>query len=553
MAVLLVPEYDAEPWPTLGEAVCDLIEERAVFGPGSLKGQPARLDDEKRACIYRAYEVYPKGHPLAGRRRFKRVGLSWRKGTAKTELGAWLAFAELHPEGPVRFDGWDAHDNPVGRPVRDPYIPMVAYTEEQVETLAYGALYVVVTEGPDAGLFDAGLDRILRLDEFGRADGKAEPLASSPESRDGARTTFQHFDEPHRMFLPRLLHAHETMLANLPKRPLEDPWSLETTTAGQPGQNSVAEKTYLEARQVAEGHVEDSDLFYMHREAGGGHDMESLQGRIAAVAEATGPVGEFAPGQFRDIALQWNRPGADKSYLERVWLNRWTRSEAQAFDARRYSDLLVPGPIRRGALVVAGFDGARFRDSTGIVVTEVATGRQMLWGLWERPADADDDWEVDEAAVTASMQQLMSTFSVWRVNADPPHWTETVGAWAGRWPVVEEWWTNRRAPMARAVRAYREAMDTGAVTYPDDPTPIATPVRDETRSDALGRHIAAAGKAQVNLWDDDGQRLWILGKLHETRKFDAAMAAVLSWQAYLDALKADAKPPRRSTTVKRLR
>jgi hypothetical protein len=37
-------------------------------------------------------------------------------------------------------------------------------------------------------------------------------------------------------------------------------------------------------------------------------------------------------------------------------------------------------------------------------------------------------------------------------------------------------------------------------------------------------------------------RLFVLQKIHPDRKFDIAMAAVLSWQARLDALKKNAKP-----------
>lgn len=528
MTVLIVPDLEDDPWPSLGGQVCDFIEERAVFGPGSLKGRPARLDAEKRAAVWRAYEVFPKGHELEGRRRFRRVGLSWRKGTAKTEFAAWLAFVELHPEGPVRFGGWDASGDPVGRPVADPYIPMVAFTEEQVEELAYGALYAVVTEGPDADLFDAGLDRILRIDHRGRADGKAEALSGSPNARDGARTTFQHFDEPHRMYLPKLLSAHETMLGNLPKRPLEDPWSLETTTAGQPGQGSVAEKTHTEAEQIAAGLIEDPELFYFHREAGPSHDLSSLDGRIAAVSDATGPVGEFGPGQFRDIARQWDRNGADKAYLERVWLNRWVQSSAQAFDPVRWDELSTAEPIEAGSFITLGFDGARFRDATAIVATDITTGVQMLVGLWERPPDADE-WEVPEEEVTATIAETMASFEVWRLYADPPHWTETVGAWSSRWPdQIVEWWTNHKRRMALANRAYREAMDSGAVTHDGN--------------SLLARHIAAAGRKDTTLIDEDGAALWLLGKQHEERKFDAAMAAVLSWAARLDALRAGAEP-----------
>lgn len=551
MATLIVPKWDPEaPFPSLGEQVCDLIEERFIFGPGSLKGEPAVLDDDKRAAIYSFYEVYPQGHEWAGRRRFKRCGISVRKGLAKTELMAWVALAELHAEGPVRCDGFDANGNPVGRPVRDPYIPLLAVTVEQVEELAYGALYVMVTEGPDADMFDATLERIIRLSPLGRADGKAVPLSNSPGSRDGARTTFQGFDEPHRLYLPRQTAAHETMVANLEKRVLEDPWGLYVGTAGEPGQGSIAEGLHAEALAIAKGEVDDPQLFYMHREAGPGYDLSDFDQRLAAVKEATGPVGEYGPGQFHSIAKQWDRKGADKKYLERVWLNRWTRSDEQAFDPKKRVSLLVKDdPFTKGALVTGGFDGARFRDSTAIVITDVLTGRQKMWGLWERtsynldPETGElEPWEIDEAEVTESMAELMATFQVWRFNADPPHWTETVGSWAGKWPCVEEWWTNRLKPMALAVRHYHEAMSSGAVTF----------LADDPLEDKFAQHMAAAGRKDINLFDDDGQRLYVLRKLHVDRKFDGQMAAILSWEARLDALKHGAERTTVSTTVRRL-
>ena len=555
MATLIVPKWDPDaPWPTLGPQVCDLIEERFIFGPGSLKGEPAVLDDDKRAAIYSFYEVYPQGHPFAGRRRFKRCGYSVRKGLAKTELMSWVAEAELHPEGPVRCDGFDAHGEPVGRPVRDPYIPLLAVTVEQVEELAYGALYVMITEGPDADLFDATLERIVRLGPTGRADGKAVPLSNSPGSRDGARTTFQGFDEPHRLILPRQKQAHETMVANLEKRVLEDPWGLYVGTAGEPGEGSIAEGLHKEAEKIARGEVDEPQLFYVHRWAGGTYDMTKLEERVKAVEEATGPVGEYGPGQFLSIAKQWDREGADKKYLERVWLNRWTRSDEQAFDPNRRLHLVTNDLIKAGGFVTAGFDGARFRDATGIVITDIPTGRQQLWAGWEKPGDWQDDlhgqWEVPEHEVTEKVAELMRTHTVWRFNGDPPHWTETMGTWAGRWDCVEEWWTNRAKPMAWAIRDYVEAMDTGAVTFVKD----AAVERDEL-DEAFARHMAAAGRDPVNHWDDEGRRLFVLRKLHPDRKFDYAMAAVLSWAARLDALRANAQPParRRSTKVKRLR
>lgn len=538
MSVLIVPELDEEPWPTLGPQIADLIEECAIFGPGSLKGKPARLDAEKRAALYRMYEVYPQGHEWAGRRRFKRCGICWRKGLAKTEFMSWVAFAELHPDGPVRCDGFDANGNPVGRPVVDPYIPMLAVTVEQVEELAYGALYVMCSEGPDADLFDVTQDRIVRLSSSGRADGKAVPLANSPGGRDGARTTFQCFDEPHRLVLPRQIEAHETMVANLEKRVLEDPWGLYVGTAGELGQESIAEGLHEEAQQIRDGVIDDPQLFYFHREAGSGFDMDSLPERIEAVREATGPVGEYGPGQFVSIARQWERPKADKQYLERVWLNRWVKSGRQAFDAKRWAELGTADPIQPGSFVTFGFDGARRRDSTGIVLTDIATGRQKLHALWEKPLDADD-WEIGEDEVTSAFDEIFSTFRVWRGYYDPFYWAEAMRMVAGKYGKdrVVEWRTNRIPPMAWAIRRYAEGQRDGSVTW----------CASDPLADDFARHIAAAGRSSVNVWDDQGERLFILDKIHPDRKFDGAMAGNLSWEARLDALTEGAKPPKPPT------
>lgn len=534
MTTLIVPALDEQPWPTLGPQIADHLETYSVYGPGSLKGRPYKIDPEFRAQLYRAYEVYPQSHEFAGRRRFKRVGISCRKGLAKTEKLAQISFVELHPEGPVRCDGFDAAGNPVGRPVADPYIPLLAVTVDQVEELGYGALYYLCTEGPEADLFDSTLERIVRLDAYGRPDGKAVPLANSPGARDGARTTFQGFDEPHRLFLPRAVNAHETMVANLEKRVLEDPWGLYVGTAGQPGQGSVAEGVHQEAELIDRGEIDDPQLFYFHREAGPGYNLDNLEDRIAAVSEATGPIGEYGPGQFRSIAKQWDRPKADKKYLERVWLNRWTKSGAQAFDVKRWGDLTCPYEIPKGNPVVGGFDGARFRDATGIVLTDMLSGLQQPWAVWEKPLDAGDDWEVPEDEVTEAWDEAAAWFQLRKVYGDPPHWTETFGSWSAKRPdVFEEWWTARKNPMAYAIRAYSEAHATGACTHT---ARIVDGDKLHPLDEAFDRHIGNAGRHDINLWDDEGKRLFVLAKIHPDRKFDLAMAGCLSWTAYLDGL-----------------
>jgi len=573
VGLLVVPGFDAEPWPTIGGEVVDFLEDRAVYGKGSLEGDPYVVDPEFKAFIYRAFEVYPKivtksfagggpglhikdRHPWAGRRRFKRVGLSVRKGLAKTEKEALLVYGHIHPEGPAKCDGFDASGNPVAAPTKRPYVPMLAFSLEQVEELAYGTLAYIVQNGPDADLFDVSLERIIRLDEYGREDGKALPLAQSPDSRDGALTTLNAFDEPHRLYMPRHLKAHETMDANLEKRPLEDPWALYVGTAGELGQKSVAEQLHTEAEQIRDGKIDKPDLFYLYRSDSGGHDLTDKAQRIAAIAEATGPAGEWGPGQFDSIASKWDRPGADTAYLERVWLNRWVKSGQQAFDVKRWPALAhvkgsLAGPQRaripRGAAVVVGFDGARRRDSTALVITEIATGTQELFRLWEVDLD-EPDWEIDEADVDQAVDEIFARYEVALFYGDPPYWVEEMGRWAGRHKgLVEEWWTNRYKVMGYAVRAYQEAIASGAVGWcVEDPHALD-----------LARHIGNAGQEKTSFivedGPDEGQPLYNLTKIHPDRKFDAAMAAVLSWQAYLTAIKKGMGAPRVPTRPRRIR
>lgn len=523
MTVLMVPA-DKEPYPSLGGQVVDFIESYLVHGPGDLRGEPVRLDAEKRALIWRMYEVYPKRHEQAGRRRFKRVALSLRKGTAKTELAAFIAAVELHPDGPVRCDGFDAKGQPVGVGVTDPYIPMVAYTEEQSDELAYGALRIILMYSEVAGDFDIGLERIMRIG----GDGKAVSLSTSPNARDGARTTFQVFDETHRFSLQALKRAHRVMLANIPKRYLSDAWSFEITTAPAPGEGSVAEDTMDYARQVRDGAINDSRLFFFHREASDKHDMTTPEGIRAAVIEASGPAAEWS--DIDGICAQWLDPTADKTYLERVWLNRLVRSSERAFDLEQWDGLVRPDyEIPAGALVALGFDGARWHDSTALVVTEIATGFQQIAGLWERPALVTT-WEVPATEVDEAVVLVFERYDVWRMYCDPPYWETTVAEWAGRYGEkrVLEWWTNRPKAMSYAIKSFANAIAAGDLQHDGD--------------ERFRRHVGNAVRKVLNIRDEEGNPLWTIYKERpdSPHKIDVAMAAVLSWEAKSDAIAAGA-------------
>lgn len=542
MTVMMVPPIDEEPWPTLGPDVCAWITAELCHGPGDLLGDDVQLSEEDRFWLWRMYEVYPETrdrrknrvivkepHPQAGLRRFQRCVLSLRKGSAKTEKAAWIAAAELHPDAPVRCRGWETRRGvrvPIGSGVTDPYIPMISYTEEQTEELAYGALRRILEESRVARDFDIGLERIIRLN----GDGKAEAVSASPNARDGARTTFQHADETHRFTLESQQRGWRVMLANLAKRPLADPWALETTTAPEPGTGSTAETTmqYAEDVRKREG---TSRLFFYHRQASDKHKIETDKGLRAAIIEASGPY--IAKWSSVDrIAAMFREPNADLSYLERVWLNRPVQAAAVAFDILRWRALVRPGyVVPDRASIAVGFDGGRFEDSTAIEGTEIETGHQWRLGLWEKPKDWDQvhphqPWETPAAEVDGVVADLFERYNVIRMYCDPPKWESWIATWAGRYGEkrVIEWWTNRRKPMAYALRAYVGAMTAGELTHDGD--------RD------MELHLANSRKLYTNLVDEQSVPLWILRKERpdSPKKIDLAMAGCLSWTARNDAL-----------------
>ena len=140
----------------------------------------------------------------------------------------------------------------------------------------------------------------------------------------------------------------------------------------------------------------------------------------------------------------------DRAYWERVYLNRWHKGSSQAFDMRRISPtLLRDTKIPKDAFCTLGFDGARFRDATGFVITDIETGMQQCEAFWEKPIDwptgpGSTTWEIPEIEVHDKLEELMHDYEIHWGYYDPPYWTETVASWAAKYPDrVIEWWTNR--------------------------------------------------------------------------------------------------------------
>jgi hypothetical protein len=480
---LIVPPFDGQPWPTLGPEVCDFIEANLVHGPGDVLGDPVTLTDEEILFLYRVYEVFPKGHRRAGRRRFKTATYSRRKGTRKTEFAAWIAITESHPEAPVRCDGWRLEGDeliPVGRPVRDPYIPMLAVTEEQTEDLAYGAVYAILTEDscPLVDEYDVTLERVKHRS----APGEIKALAAAPSARDGARTTFQHFDETHLFTSTRLVRAHTTMVGNIPKRKLADPWSLETTTMYGPGEGSIAESSHEAALEAIRHPGAQPNRLFDHRQASEKHDLTTKRGLRAAVVEASGDAIEWA--DIDSIMALHADPKWSEARHRRYWLNQPRRTRDQWFkpgvfetSARKRSTW-----PKDGTRIVLGFDGSYNRDSTALMGCTVAKKRFVFTvKVWEKPADAKD-WRAPRNEVVDEIDAAMGRWDVAEFAPDPAGWhreIEDLEDTYGDETIVRFEWNQWKRSAA--------ACDDFFQAFADD-----TPTSTHDGSEVLRRHVGNA-------------------------------------------------------------
>jgi len=103
----------------------------------------------------------------------------------KAPLTAALVCAEVDPEAPVVFAGWDARGEPVGRPWATPWVQITASSEGQTDNV-WRALVPMIERGPLAAvLVDTGETRINLP-----GGGRIEPVTSSAQTRLGQRITF---------------------------------------------------------------------------------------------------------------------------------------------------------------------------------------------------------------------------------------------------------------------------------------------------------------------------------------------------------------------------
>jgi hypothetical protein len=512
------PEVPGE-FPTLGYAVADLIQSVCAIPDGEHMGEPFLLTDEQLRCLLHHYRIDPETGRFVY---FRGSQLTRPQKWGKGPFSAAFICGEAHPEGPVLFDGWDAAGEPVGRPWSSPHIQVTAVSEDQTDNVFRALLPMIQLGSLAADIPDTGLTRINLP-----SGGLIEPVTAAALSRLGQRVTCAVQDQTESWFKANGGHK----LADNQRRGIagmKGRW-LSTPNAWDPLEDSVAQRTAeSDAPGVYHDDVDPGPGSVRNKQERR-RMLKRVYGDSAVKPRSDAPWAPWIDLDRIDgeiVALLTHDP----PQAERWFLNRKLAGEDAAFDVAAWDALADRHEVERGALVVIGVDGARFRDSLAIVATEVATGYQWVLDVIERPDTAGDDYEHDFERADGVMIDAFDLFRVWRVYTDDQWITDLVDRWQGRWGEkrIVRWHTNRPRQMAWAVRNYTQAV--GASDMSHDGHPV------------FARHIKNARRQKVNVLDDQNRQMHILAKDRpdSPRRKDVADAAVLSWECRGDAIAAGA-------------
>lgn len=558
------PEFPGER-PTLGWGAIEWIESN-LAAPDRGSYEPLLLTREQAEFVLRFYEVDPK----SGRRVIRRGVLSRPRGWGKSPFVSALCI--LEGLGDVLFDGWDAKGRPVGKPwstVRTPLVQLAAVSDTQVMTNAWPPLLEMLDPELDPPVLEnyRGLEPMGTFVNLPR--GRIMPITASGSTAKGARAVFSVWDQTEEwtssnggVGLAKILADNAAKVGGA---------YVETPNAFVPGLGSVAERSAETWAAISEGRTRlDKGLLYDHREAPADTDLTDreslLQGlRFAYGDSSADPRGcvihdpPCEPGwadHDAHIARIWD-PDNDEQNARANFLGQITHASDSylsriEWDAVRDAEKVV----RDGELITLGFDGSRGRakgkpDATALIGCRVSDGH-----LFEVFVDeADDrpetwaDWSPNIGALEEHIEECFTKYRVAFFYADPGRdWRSHVNAWEAKFATKTalqgrrdhpfEWWmTGGRASLVeRAVEQLESAVRNRDLTHGGSPRLTAHVLNARRR---LSHGKLALGKESPS----------------SSLKIDAAVAAVLAWQARLDALSKGAAEPRKKKTyaVKRLR
>jgi len=208
------------------------------------------------------------------------------------------------------------------------------------------------------------------------------------------------------------------------------------------------------------------------------------------------------------LGWQWARFACGLWMASETW---WITGE-QWHGAARRDKRIMPGDR-----ICIGFDGSRSGDCTALVGCRLGDGLVQPLAVWGAPEGENAGaWQVHTSQVDAALARTFEHYDVVRGYFDPPLWQSELESWAMEYgqPAVTPWATNT-SRMIHAVERFRTDVVSQTCTHSGDAI--------------LSEHVLNARMRDVR------GGYW-LTKDRDAAKIDAAVAAVLAYEARCDAI-----------------
>lgn len=567
------PEYEGEV-PTLGWDILDWITEYLVVPDGPSAGAPLELTGEQAQFVLNFYRVDPKfrgpaivGRSMVNARLTNRAILSRPKGWGKSPLLAALALVE--GLAPVILDGWDADGEPVAREWTSlgfkAKVQVLATSEDQTENTWDPLLEMA--RASDGLVDDYGIEPMETFIVGDRM--RIEYATSAGDSREGGRPVFAVLDQTESW---RKSNGG-TSLAAAVRRNLTKTQgsSVESPNAYVPGDKSVAEQSFKaveqQAKQAAKSKSYRPTILLDHRQAPPDVDVYDAKSLKHGLTVAYGESADVNGGWVnldRVVEDFWD-PDSTVEDSRRYFLNQVNaRSDSWLSQLELQAVMTADKEVLPGQMITLGFDGSRGRsrgvtDATALIACRVSDGHvfEPFTGstkcVWEQPREwkptTDEPmWTPPVAEIEAAVAQAFKTWRVVGFYADPAKWESYIAKWEAKYgpkllvkstkahPI--QWWMvgGRATKSVQALKVFKDAVLDHELTY-DGGLYLTSHLLH-------ARMVPSTSGVQIAKSHPDS-----------ADKIDAAIAAVLAYQARLDAVAAGAlkKKPARRTAPRRLR
>lgn len=504
------------PERTLGWGVLNWGSRFLAQPDGVRRGQRWQYSDEQAMFLLWFYAVDETGRFI-----YRNAVLERPKGWGKSPLLAAICCTELL--GPVCFSHFDDNGSAVGMPDPTPLVQIAAISDSQAnntmdlvrEMLAEGDAVKSRLPGLGDGRYlDINLSKVTYP-----GNRKLEKVTASPRGREGNRATFVVMDETH-LWVPaeKGPDLFEALSRNLVKR--DRRW-VATTNAPVPGESSVAELHHDGYEKMVAGETFDKGMLFDTREV----YVEDIYDPITALPALKEVYGDAALPETGWINLDriWaeiNDPTTREEVARRFYFNQRVSGYTTWLKPSQWRDCRDTSlRLKKTDKIALGFKIVPRNGAASIVACRLTDG--ALFDLsgkhWERLESDPPEWEVSAPKVDKRIRQILDTYDVYKLCADPANFQDIVGRWYADYDnVVEEWWISNKTKMAKAVEQFEQAVIAKRLKW-----------NDET----ISRHI-------LNCHVDEVPQGYILRKetKHSTRYITAAQAAVLALEAAVVAI-----------------